>query len=117
MLTIGKVAKRTGFSPSAIRYYERRGIFWYRDGSRSSKAFNINGSGGKIFGIKGFDFAKGISSVARGVIMSEEKKEKVPKPRSPKPLFPVPEHSPDVDELQRLQKEKKREQDNKGQAG
>jgi len=49
--------------------------------------------------------------------MSEEKKEKVLKPRSPKPLFPVPEHSPDVDELQRLQKEKKREQDNKGQAG
>ena len=49
--------------------------------------------------------------------MSEEKKEKVPKPRSPKPLFPVPEYSPDVDELQRLQKEKKREQDNKGQAG
>ena len=26
MLTIGKVAKRTGFSSSAIRYYERRGI-------------------------------------------------------------------------------------------
>ena len=26
MLTIGKVAKRTGFSASAIRYYERRGL-------------------------------------------------------------------------------------------
>ena len=26
MLTIGKVAKRTGFSASAIRYYERQGL-------------------------------------------------------------------------------------------
>lgn len=26
MLTIGKAAKRTGFSTSAIRYYERRGL-------------------------------------------------------------------------------------------
>jgi DNA-binding transcriptional MerR regulator len=26
MLTIGKVAKRTGFSASAIRYYDRRGL-------------------------------------------------------------------------------------------
>ena len=26
MLTIGKVAKRTGFSTSAIRYYERQGL-------------------------------------------------------------------------------------------
>jgi len=26
VLTIGKVAKRTGFSASAIRYYERRGL-------------------------------------------------------------------------------------------
>jgi DNA-binding transcriptional MerR regulator len=26
MLTIGKVAQRTGFSASAIRYYERQGL-------------------------------------------------------------------------------------------
>src|SRR6516165_9526893 len=26
MLTVGKVAKRTGFSTSAIRYYERQGL-------------------------------------------------------------------------------------------
>jgi len=49
--------------------------------------------------------------------MSEENEEKVHEPGLPKPLFPVPEHSPDVDELQRLQKEKKREQENEGPAG
>ena len=46
--------------------------------------------------------------------MSAENEEQV---QEPKPLFPVPEHSPDVDELQRMKKEKKREQENEGPAG
>jgi DNA-binding transcriptional MerR regulator len=34
MLTIGKIAKRTGFSASAVRYYERQGVL------RSSRLLN-----------------------------------------------------------------------------
>ena len=63
-------------------------------------------------------FAKSQQSAKKEKIMSEENENKVPQPGLPKqPPFPVPEHSPNVDELQRMQKEKKREEENEGPVG